>query len=67
MRKLLSTVFPLLAFFNVYLLFAFGEWDINPGNWGKDGRIICAIIGGVSFLLAIRLSLIIDEKNESKR
>lgn len=28
-----------------YLLFAFQQWNLNPGAWGNDTRFWCAFFG----------------------
>ena len=43
LRNLIFTTISLMLLF--YLMGAFIEWDINPGNWAEGARFIIAIIG----------------------
>jgi SNF family Na+-dependent transporter len=44
-KVLLSTLTTLAVFTVIYLVFAFGAWDINPKYWYPEVRAFCAFFG----------------------
>ena len=40
MKKVIGAIF---CFIFTYLMFAFGAWDINAGNWSMDARAVAVV------------------------
>lgn len=47
MKKLIRILFISLIF--LYILFAFGCWEINPGKWSLDAGVGMCIVVGIVF------------------
>jgi len=50
-KKLTWFLLSILCAAFIYLLFAFGNWELNPGLWLTETRSICAIV--ICFVVAI--------------
>lgn len=46
----------IMGFMFVYLIFAFGQWDLNPERWVTETRYSCAfllfIVGLSTFIIS---------------
>ena len=46
-----------LLLFVVWLLFAFGLWEMNPSKWDSDVRIFFSIVAAIVIWIAAGISL----------
>jgi hypothetical protein len=48
----------LLGNLAVFLLFAFGNWNINPECWDSVSRVFCTVLMGVDTLMTFTYFII---------
>lgn len=58
-RVVLLSLFTIGVMLFVFLMFAFVQWQFDPGYWTFEIRAICGI--GMSLIAAIGAALIADE------
>lgn len=58
-------IIVLLLTLNLYLTFAFIEYELNPGKWGKELRALCAWLIMFSMFLSGVYLLVNEDDKES--
>lgn len=61
MKNKITIVFLLMV--NIYLTFAFIEYEINPGKWGMELRDLCAWLIFLSLFIS-GIYLLIDDNDK---
>ena len=39
-KKHLYVTLPLICVITVHLMMSYGNWDLNPGNWDEEWRVV---------------------------
>lgn len=59
-KRVLQLVGFLAPMFVIYLLGVFAAWDINPGAWSVDGRVIAAMGMGLVTPIGIGIAVALE-------
>jgi len=48
----------------VYSIFAFGNWNINPGFWSPVSRNVCALLFTVCLVIIVLVDFMVKQNKE---